>query len=428
MANSKILTIDKAWDVLFDKHDIVHQVGKNGTFQISAAQINTVKEARLMAKFDQSSQLPSIFKDNKLSIVPVSRGDYVIGPFSTHLPVSYADVKPKTIEIPDFVTLDHTNLYSESSALLFAYNSGIIADVMDASQVAYTVNGRMSSSNFSYSIDSSIHNNKQYQIDVTSAQIEIDAGYESKDCFCICEAKNVSANDLLIRQLYYPYRLWSSKIEKPIIPVFFVYSNDVFHTFSYRVNDPLHYNSFELIKHNAYIFTDDYIAFPDVVDLHRSITPISEPKSTFPQANSFSRVVDLLSVLYENSLSKEDISVNYEFDARQTIYYIAACEYLNLIEKLPKENGVRLYQLTKEGTYIMSLPFKEKYLSLIRKVLERPVFYDIFKLSLEQNKVPSMDAICAIMLKHPLNLSPTTIERRASTVRAWMDWIYLQSI
>ena len=69
----KSISIDKAWEILFDRHDIAKQVAARGSFRISSADINTVKEARLMAKFDQSTQLPAIFKENKLSILPISR-------------------------------------------------------------------------------------------------------------------------------------------------------------------------------------------------------------------------------------------------------------------------------------------------------------------------------------------------------------------
>ena len=57
----KSISIDKAWEILFDRHDIAKQVAARGSFRISSADINTVKEARLMAKFDQSTQLPANF-------------------------------------------------------------------------------------------------------------------------------------------------------------------------------------------------------------------------------------------------------------------------------------------------------------------------------------------------------------------------------
>jgi len=78
------ITIDKAWKILFERYNIISKVSVNGFFKIKSSEINTVKEARLMAKFDQSTQLPEIFQHNKLSILPISRGEYIIGNFKTH--------------------------------------------------------------------------------------------------------------------------------------------------------------------------------------------------------------------------------------------------------------------------------------------------------------------------------------------------------
>lgn len=63
-------TIEQSWEILFDKHNIVKKVREDGIFKISSAEINTIKEARLMAKFDKSSKLPKVFRDNNLSILP----------------------------------------------------------------------------------------------------------------------------------------------------------------------------------------------------------------------------------------------------------------------------------------------------------------------------------------------------------------------
>ncbi len=118
MEASLKINIDQAWKMLFDKHDIISRVQSDGFFKISSKEINTVKEARLMAKFDQSAQLPEIFRNNRFSILPVTRGEYVIGPFATHTEVTYSDIKPIQLKFQIYRTLDYTNLYSEASALL----------------------------------------------------------------------------------------------------------------------------------------------------------------------------------------------------------------------------------------------------------------------------------------------------------------------
>jgi hypothetical protein len=423
MARARNINIDQAWEILFDRHNIYNAVSQYGSFKISSAEINTVKEARLMAKFDQSTQLPQIFKSNNLSILPISRGEYIIGQFKTHMPIHYGNIKAKPVEIPDLQTIDYTNLYSESSALLFAFNSGIINDVLNCNRVNFTVNGRMSSGCFEYQISNSLNQSSIQNIYVQNAQVEIDGGYETPDTFCICEAKNIAVEEVLIRQLYYPYRLWKNKILKRILPVFMVYSNDVFHTFTYQFDNECDYNSLRLQEHNAYTFADESISISDIIDLWRSTTPLHEPEITFPQADSFARIVDLLSILYESPLTRDEVTIKYEFDGRQTNYYISACEYLGLIKRFNNEDGERVYQLTTEAQSIMGLRYKQKYLALIQKIFMCPIFYKVFQLAIEFCETPDKNTICRIMHEGNLGLSPVTIERRSSTVRSWIDWI-----
>jgi hypothetical protein len=45
MSNTKN---DAAWEQLFKIHDILSAIDKKGSFEISAAQINQLREARLM--------------------------------------------------------------------------------------------------------------------------------------------------------------------------------------------------------------------------------------------------------------------------------------------------------------------------------------------------------------------------------------------
>ncbi|WP_434325735.1 DUF6997 domain-containing protein [Mycoplasma leachii] len=69
------------------------------------------------------------------------------------------------------------------------------------------------------------------KIEVNNSQCEIDAGLENKKSLVILEAKLSSDPDFNIRQLYYPFRLWSNKVEKPIRLVFINYFNQIFRLF-----------------------------------------------------------------------------------------------------------------------------------------------------------------------------------------------------
>jgi hypothetical protein len=422
--------INKAWKILFERHRIRECVDAEGTFRISSAQINEVCEARLMAKFDKSANLPEIFRKNELSILPVTRGTYLIGHFDTHKKIDYKPIKPILIKnAPLLETLDAQNLYSEASALLFAYHSGIIKDIMNCDKVYFTVSGRMGSEKFSFSINNNMNPLSPIHIDVINSQIEIDAGFESSDAFIVCEAKNQAPDEILIRQLYYPYRLWSNKIKKLVIPMFLAFSNDIFHVFIYEFTDSQDYNSIEPKIYKAYTFADEDIPLQDIIDLWHTTKVIAEPNVTFPQADSFERILDLLSVLHEEELTHNEVTLKYEFDPRQTDYYITACEYLGLVERNKTEKNEHEYRLTVEARKIMSWSPKKKRLELMKKILERPVFNNAFKIFMDNNELPDKQSICSIMksvnFSKPIN--ETTIWRRSSTVLGWLNWIIKES-
>ena len=75
---------DEAWEKLFDEHDILSKVNRNGHFIIDSEQIKKYRESRLMTKFDHSVNLPKLFKDNQISILPVTRRSYIIGHFENY--------------------------------------------------------------------------------------------------------------------------------------------------------------------------------------------------------------------------------------------------------------------------------------------------------------------------------------------------------
>ena len=63
---------DRAWEALFEKYDILSRIRQEGKFVISAAQIKEYREPRLMAKFDHRINLPQIFSEHQLAILPIS--------------------------------------------------------------------------------------------------------------------------------------------------------------------------------------------------------------------------------------------------------------------------------------------------------------------------------------------------------------------
>jgi hypothetical protein len=386
-----------------------------------------VRESRLMAKFDHCVNLPQIFKENQLSILPTSRSQYAIGHFETHCKVEYGGIALEIVDFPPTIeSIDYTNLYSESAVLNCAFNTGII-DRLAGETMLYTISGRMSTEQFQFSINN-IRNNGVYQIDVDRSQCEIDAGFEGSDRFFLLEAKMGKIDDFLIRQLYYPYRLWSQKLNKTVIPVLMTYSNDIFSFFLYRFKNPLNYNSIELIDQKNYIINCEEVSRTDLEDLWKNIEVKPErDRIPFPQADKFERVVDLLSLLVNTALTKEEITGNYQFDERQTSYYTDAARYLGLVRKEQRQpRSPIFYALTPEGRSILQTKHKYKVLALIRQILEHEVFYRVFAIALEKGEIPEKREIIRIMNSSNLAIQKNTIERRATTVRAWIDWIRSQ--
>lgn len=288
-----------------------------------------------------------------------------------------------------------------------------------------TVSGRMSSNTFDFQIKNAI-NGRLLPISVTNSQVEIDGGYEGLDSLAIIEAKNSISEDFLIRQLYYPYRLWNNKLSKPVRPIFLTYSNGIFSLYEYAFEELENYNSLSLIKQKSYSIEPDDIVFDDVLQTFRKVGRVVEPDGIpFPQADSFKRVISLCEILYENdTLSRDDITYKYDFDSRQTNYYTDAGRYLGLIDK-KRENGSVKYYLTGKGESLFYMNIKSRNLKFVEWILEHKPFYLTFQRHLELLEMPTKENIVEIMKNSNLyNIgADSTYFRRASTISGWINWI-----
>ncbi len=413
---------NKFWEQIFTKYNILEQIKKNGRFEITSSAINEFKEARLMTKFDNASQLPDIFTENDLSILPISRGSYIISPMEifSKFPKIEHNQEICYVKFPEHIqSLSSKNITSEALALNCAYISGIFNDFIEDDDLVPTINGRMSSSFFDFNVKNS-KSSQLIPISVKNAQIEIDAGYEGIETLSIIEAKSHFADDFVIRQLYYPMRLWQSNVSKSIKTIFMVYTNDIFYLYEYKFNDIYNYNSLELNKFKRYSFEKIDIELEDIKRILYKINEVKEPEIPFPQADSFERVINLCELLKKKPLTKIDITQEYGFDKRQTDYYINAAKYLDLVDE--KDGNVFL---SAEGRKIIKLPYIQKQLSFVEKILSHSIFKFILCKQLERGVALSNAEIIEIMKQYSLyNLkSESTIKRRSSTISAWLDWI-----
>lgn len=414
---------DIAWEKIFEKYCILDKLAKNERVSISSMEINQFREARLMTKFDHRSQLPKLFVDNKLSILPTSRGTYEIGTFETFCDFDKEDVEITSIDFPTFLeSIDYKDITSESIAINCAFVSKILHDFTGEENLLPTVCGRMGSSLFDFKITSG---ENTFKINVENSQIEIDGGYEGDNSLNLIEAKNYISDDFLIRQLYYPYRLWSNKITKRVRPIFLTYSNGIFHLREYEFTTPELYNSIRLLQHKKYAVQEGTINIENIQNILDNTQVIEEPELPFPQADSFERVINLCELLKQRGfISKDNITHNYDFDHRQTDYYSNAAKYLGLI-KVVRENQQIGCALTQNGFRIFNLPIVDRQLEFVKLILVHAAFRNTLKLYFDNGNVPTKDEVVEIMKNARLHNidSDQTYKRRASTIISWINWI-----
>jgi DNA-binding transcriptional ArsR family regulator len=211
--------------------------------------------------------------------------------------------------------------------------------------------------------------------------------------------------------------------------VFLVFSNNMFTAFTYAFSDHTHYNALQLLKVQRFVIADEEIPLAEVRYFLESFHDFREPEVQFPQADSFERVVDLLGILAERPLSREEITERYAFDKRQTSYYSDAARYLGLLEK-EREGALIVYRLTSAGRAIMRKRPKDKTLDLIRAILSRKIFNEACKITLSAGHLPSNERLATVFAQAGLAIpiNATTMARRSSTVRKWVDWIVKQCV
>ena len=182
---------EKAWQILFERHHIPAEVAHHGSYRIRADTIKSVREPRLMAKFDEYNALPAIFRAHQLSILPLSRSEYVIGPFQTFHDLEYMAQfqTPKSLAVPMLDTLDATQITGEQQALSVLYHSGGMRDVCDDPQPSPVSVGRMGSGNFEFTIAHIRADEPPHTVAVHNAQIEIDAVYETSEAIFYVKQK-----------------------------------------------------------------------------------------------------------------------------------------------------------------------------------------------------------------------------------------------
>lgn len=247
MANSK------SWKKIFADYKILDHDFNESPFPLSADQIKRScqrfketgeKEVRILCKQDTKEDRPDIFIKHGLFLLPIKNGYYSIikGEGYIDIPEIEKEIVVYSSKL-DF-QLDTTKIGdSEMQHLDYAYAASLIRTFTEDHSLVLTIRGRKYTPHFKFYVG-------KQSIEVSSVQTEVDAGYEGKNQIVLIEAKNFSAANVIIRQLYYPFRQWQEHTKKKVITLFFDknHGEDVYSIWQFEFKDPQDYNSIQLVK------------------------------------------------------------------------------------------------------------------------------------------------------------------------------------
>lgn len=242
---------DESWNKIFEDYSIYGHDFDGAPFHITAEEIKRAcqdftqvgqKEVRILCKQDRREDRPQIFIQRGLFLLPTKNGEYVIVRGEGYVDIPEIETTSEVHASQLDFRLD-TSLVgnSEMQHLDFAYASSLIRSFMQDNSLVLTIRGRKYTPEFSFNVG-------QHLINVRSVQTEVDAGYEGRTQVVLVEAKSPGADNVIIRQLYYPFRQWQARTQKQVVTLFFQKSADTYSIWHFRFNDTEDYNSIELVN------------------------------------------------------------------------------------------------------------------------------------------------------------------------------------
>ncbi len=135
----------------------------------------------------------------------------------------------------------------------------------------------------------------------------------------------------------------------------------------------------------------------------------------FPQANDINKVIALVQagdeIIKDKEKAKDVINVG---TPRQVSYYLSALQYLKYLGQ-NKKLTERALKLQNSKSELVS----DIYNQLLEDKLFGKAYHD-FKVTGKVN----IDKVTSDLKKENQRLSESTLRRRASTIRSWVEWMY----
>jgi len=250
------LSKDIPWLEIFNTYDINSHNFDESPYYLDAQQIKSAcahfkktaeKEVRILCYQAQRNDQPEIFVKKNLFLLPVKNGKYALIRGEGYIDIPSIDSKPIEFQPTVEFSLQSSEVgNSEMQHLDFAFACGMIEDFVDVGKLYLTIRGRKYTPEFDFTVgDIPIHQK--------SVQTEVDAGYEGKNHVILIEGKNIKMTDIIIRQLYYPFRKWSKDTTKTVLPLFFEKRGDEYMFWMYEFTDVGDYNSIKLVRSRKYV-------------------------------------------------------------------------------------------------------------------------------------------------------------------------------
>lgn len=232
-----------------------------------------------------------------------------------------------------------------------------------------------------------------------------------------------SAGNFIVRQLYYPYRMWQRELAgaRQVVPILLQYSNRTFAFHMYEFASEEAYSSVCLCRSSAYTLDipDAPVSLAECLARTSALPEPEKGRVPFPQADDLDKVTDVVDAAELGLANATEIAEFFGFDPRQSDYYRNAAAYLGLLERRA-EGG---FSLTETGRRFVGSTRRKRLGILLQRMSSSPVLRKALE-ALVAGSSLGCEAVVALMADaRPEIKSEATLLRRARTVMAWMEWV-----
>ncbi|MDX2078498.1 MAG: hypothetical protein SFZ02_18850 [bacterium] len=251
---------NRAWEAIFEHHHISQHDFDIAPYLLSADDIKEAtqqfkatgeREAQILCKQDTRESRPELFKSLGLFVLPIKNGLYALirGEGYVDLPeIESPPILHRSILTFPLETAWQGN--SEMQHLDYAYAVSLVRTFMDDPTLVLTIRGRKYTPSLSFRANG-------HELTVEKVHTKVNGGYEGKNQVVLVRTRDTRAKNIVIRQIFYPYRQWSQVTNKPVHPIFFVRQGREYHFWRFAFTDADDYTSIKLIEANRLVVDEN---------------------------------------------------------------------------------------------------------------------------------------------------------------------------